>query len=97
MDENRDKVRGFAVEGQLPEFDAIANGGYLVSRPLFFYVKLQHYGKTENLQDFVEFFIRPEVMGEDGFLTERGLIPLPPDEYQAIVKAVKEQTPMESL
>ena len=36
-------------------------------------------------------------MGEDGFLTERGLIPLPPDEYQAIVKAVKEQTPMESL
>ena len=97
LDENRDKVRGFAVEGQLPEFNAIANGDYSVSRPLFFYAKLQHYGKTEELQNFVEFFIQPEVMGDDGFLTERGLIPLSPDEYQAIVKAVKEQTPMESL
>lgn len=97
LDESRDKVRGVKVEKTLPTFDAIADGSYPVSRPLFFYVKKAHYGKTAHLEDFVRFFIRPEVMGEDGFLSERGLIPLPAAEYARIIAAVSAGKNMERL
>jgi phosphate transport system substrate-binding protein len=97
LEENRDKVRGATMEGVTPNFDSIAAGAYPVSRPLFFYVKKAHYGKTPNLEEFAKFFVRPEVMGEDGFLAERGLIPLPDKEYSKTANAVKNAVNMENL
>ena len=97
LEENRDKVRGIPIENVAPTFDAIADGEYPVSRPLFFYVKLAHYGKVAGLQEFVEFFVDPEVMGEDGFLSDSGLIPLPANEYNDVADAISSQRPMESL
>lgn len=97
LEENRDKVRGLEVEGIAPEFDAVANGEYPVSRPLFFYANLARFGETDGLREFVEFFVSEDVMGEDGALTDRGLIPLPPEEYAAAVRAAQTQTPMARL
>lgn len=97
LEENADKVRGLAVEGVVPEFDAISDGRYPVSRPLFFYVKKAHIGITTGLEAFVDFFVQEEVMGEDGFLAERGLIPLPADEYDSIIQAVENRDNMETL
>lgn len=97
LEENRDQVRGLAVEGVLPEFDAIAAGDYPVSRPLFFYAKIAHYSAVAGLADFVEFFVSEEVMGEDGILAERGLIPLPAAEYAHVVGAVKQRAGMAQL
>ena len=97
LEENSDKVRGLPVEGVEPEFDAIAAGDYPVSRPLFFYVKKAHLGKTAGLEEFVDFFVQSEVMGEDGFLTERGLIPLPGNEYQQVTGAVGDRRNMPRL
>ncbi|MGI9298735.1 MAG: PstS family phosphate ABC transporter substrate-binding protein [Gammaproteobacteria bacterium] len=97
LEENRDKVRGLSVEGVAPEFDAVADGSYPVSRPLFFYANLARYDETPGLREFVEFFVSEDVMGEDGALTDRGLIPLPPDEYAAAVRAAQTRTPMEKL
>ena len=64
LDENRDKVRGLPVEGVAPEFDAVADGSYPVSRPLFFYANLARYGQTPGLQEFVEFFVSEYVMAK---------------------------------
>ena len=97
LEENRDKTRGLTIDGVAPEYDAIADNSYPVSRPLFFYVKLAHYGKTKGLKEFVEFFVSEDIMGEDGELIERGLIALPPDEYQAILSDVQKQTPISDL
>jgi phosphate transport system substrate-binding protein len=36
LDQNRDKIQGSFVDGVQPEFDAIAEGQYPVSRPLYF-------------------------------------------------------------
>ena len=88
LEENRDKVRGAKVEGVAPTFEAIADATYPVSRPLFFYVKKAHYGKTASLEEFIKFFVNAEVMGEDGFLADRGLISLPDYEYAETVEAV---------
>ncbi len=74
--ENLDRVRGLAVENTAPEFDAIADSSYPVSRTLFLYVKKAHIGIVPGLAEFVDFFVSEAAIGEDGFLTERGLIPL---------------------
>jgi phosphate transport system substrate-binding protein len=42
LDQNGEKVKGAEVDGVAPSFDAIADGDYPVSRPLFFYVKKAH-------------------------------------------------------
>ena len=42
LDQNYDKVQGSMVDGVEASFEAIAGGGYPVSRPLFFYVKKAH-------------------------------------------------------
>ena len=97
LEENRDKVRGLKVENVAPEFDAIAGGAYPVSRPLFFYAKLSRYGAAPGLREFVEFFVSPEIMGEDGALVERGLIPLPDAEYEKTARDAQNQTPMPEL
>ena len=42
LDQNTDKIQGSFVDGVQPTFEAIADGQYPVSRPLFFYVKKAH-------------------------------------------------------
>ena len=97
LDNNRDTVRGLQIGGVAPEFEAIADGSYPVSRPLYFYAKLSHFAAKPDLESFVRFFVSPEVMGDDGFLVERGLIPLPQAEYAGTANAVETHTPMAAL
>ena len=88
LDQNRDKVRGLAIEGVQPEFETISSGAYPVSRPLFFYVKKAHVEVIPGMKEYLGEFISKKAMGEEGYLAERGLIPLPKDEYMAVSKRV---------
>ncbi len=76
-DQNRDKIRVATVNGIEASVDTIATGKYPVSRPLFFYVKKQHIGVIPGLKDYVEFFLSDRMIGPDGMVTEKGLIPGP--------------------
>ncbi len=76
-DQNRDKIRVATVNGIEASVDTIATGKYPVSRPLFFYVKKQHIGVIPGLKDYVEFFLSERMIGPDGMVTEKGLIPGP--------------------
>ena len=97
LDANRNKVRGLPIGGVAPSFESVSDGDYPISRPLYFYAKLAHYAAKPQLELFIKFFVSPQVMGDDGFLAERGLIPLPPQEYDAAVRAAEVQTPMATL
>ena len=94
LDQNRDKVEGIAIEGVKPEFETIASGTYPVSRPLFFYVKKAHVGVIPGMKEYLAEFTSKKAMGEEGYLAERGLIPLPADEYKQVADTVKNLTPM---
>ena len=92
LDENGDKVQGSEVDGVAPTFDSISSGSYPVSRPLYFYIKSAHVGKIPGIQEYAMEFTSNRAMGEDGYLPEKGLIPLGEDELkqvQADVKALK--------
>ena len=59
-----------------PSFDAIADGSYPVSRPLFFYVKTAHAGVIPGIKEYIAEFTSNKAWGPDGYLAEKGLIPL---------------------
>ena len=94
LEENEDKVQGASIEGVEPGFDAISDGSYSVSRPLFFYVKKQHIGVVPGIKEFVDAFISERAIGEEGYLTDRGLIPLPEDKYEEMVDNVSNLKPL---
>ena len=83
LDQNSDSVQGHFIEGVAPEFDAIADGSYSVSRPLYIYVKAQHVSVIPGMQEFIDEFVSDRAWGETGYLTDRGLIPMPTDERDA--------------
>ncbi len=74
--ENLDTLSDVAINGVHPTVDTIASGDYPISRPLFVYVKNAHRGVIPNLEDFIAEFVSEEAMGPDGYLAERGLVPL---------------------
>lgn len=89
LDQNLDKVQGSIIDGHAPTFEEIADGNYPVSRPLYFYVKKAHIGKIPGILEFVQEFASKKAMGEEGYLADKGLIPLPEDEYQRVAADVK--------
>jgi len=77
LDQNTDKIQGAFVDGVQPTFDAIADGKYPVSRPLFFYVKKAHVGVIPGIQEYLNEFTSDKAWGADGYLAEKGMIPMP--------------------
>ncbi len=77
LDQNADKLQGSFVDGVQPTFDAIADGKYSLSRPLFFYVKKAHVGVIPGIQEYLEEFTSAKAWGEDGYLADKGMIPMP--------------------
>ena len=84
LDENGDKVQGSLIDGVEPDFDTIADGDYPVSRPLYFYVKIAHVGRIPGIQEYAAEFASARAMGEDGYLPEKGLIPLDDEELAQV-------------
>ncbi|MBU1234421.1 MAG: PstS family phosphate ABC transporter substrate-binding protein [Proteobacteria bacterium] len=92
LDQNGDKIQGSVVEGELPTFENIAAGKYPVSRPLYFYVKKSHVGVVPGMTEFLGEFINDKAWGEEGYLSDKGLIPMPAEErkqFAADVVALK--------
>ncbi|MGH1540900.1 MAG: substrate-binding domain-containing protein [Arenicella sp.] len=89
LDQNSDKVQGSIIDGQEPTFEAIADGDYVVSRPLYFYVKKAHIGTIPGIAEFLNTFVAESATGEDGYLVEKGLIPLSGDTRDQVVTDAK--------
>ena len=77
-----------------PTFDAIAAGDYPVSRPLYFYAKKAHVDVIPGLRGYLQEFTSERAWGEEGYLSDRGLIPMPEDERVAVAAAVRDLTPL---
>jgi len=94
LDQNSDKVKGAKVNGTSPEFEEIAAGNYPISRSLYFYVKQQHVGVIPGIKEFVAEFTSENAWGPDGYLVDKGLIPLPDDARSAMMKQAQGLSPL---
>ena len=94
LDQNAEKVKGAQIDGVLPTFEAIADGDYPVSRPLYFYAKKAHVGVIPGLRGFLREFTSERAWGDEGYLSDRGLIPMPEEEREAVGSTVRDLTPL---
>jgi len=88
LDQNADKLQGSKIDGVAPTFEGIADGSYPVSRPLFFYVKNAHVGNVPGIMAFLKEYTSEAAMGEEGYLTDKGLIPLGDEKLNELRKSV---------
>jgi len=77
LDQNADKIQGAIIEGKEPAFEAIADGSYPVSRPLFFYVKKAHVDVIPGMKGYLAEFTSEKAWGDGGYLSDKGMIPMP--------------------
>ena len=89
LEQNDDKVQGSLIEGKPAEFETIADGTYPISRPLYFYVKNAHISSIPGMQQFLHEFTSEAAMGDEGYLLDKGLIPLSADERSTLRNNVK--------
>lgn len=94
MEENQDRVRGIPIGGVAPTATTIADFTYPGARKLYIYVKGEHLDAIPGLRQFVAAW--PEAWAPGGYLSERGLIPLPDAERQAAEQAVRAPTPIKA-
>lgn len=89
LEQNSDKVQSSIIDGYTADFDAIAEGDYGISRPLYFYVKAQHVGTVPGIEEYLAEFTSEQAWGEDGYLADKGMIPLEDDQRANVAKVVK--------
>jgi phosphate transport system substrate-binding protein len=94
LDQNRDKIQGSAVDGVKPEFETIADGSYPISRPLFMYVKKAHVDVIPGMREYLAEFTSEKAWGDEGYLSDRGLIPMPEQERAEYVQVAEKLTPL---
>lgn len=94
LDQNSDKVQGAAIEGVAPEFDEIAAGNYRISRSLYFYIKKEHVGVLPGIEEYLLEFTKEGTWGDEGYLSEKGLIPLPKTEREKFLSDLRSMTPL---
>jgi phosphate transport system substrate-binding protein len=95
LDQNGDKIQGSKIDGIEPTFETIADGSYPVSRSLYFYVKNAHVGTIPGMEEYIAEFTSNKAWGDNGYLADKGLIPLPKKERKEVAEAAKKLTPMD--
>lgn len=86
LEENTDSVQGSMISGKAPTFEAIADGSYSISRPLFMYVKDAHVRVSVGLDAFIQEAVSAKAASDEGYLAAKGLIPLPAEDLATMQK-----------
>lgn len=94
LDQNMTRVKAALIEGVEPSFEAIADGSYPVSRPLFVYVKKAHVDVIPGLRRLLAEFTAERAWGDEGYLSQRGLITMSREERLEVAAIVRELTPI---
>ncbi len=94
LDQNSDKLKGSTVDGVEPTFENIAAGDYPVSRSLYYYIKKAHVGVVPGIAEYASEFASEAAAGDEGYLVDKGLIPLPTEPFGANADAIANLTPM---
>ncbi len=91
---NEDRLNASKIDGRVPSYEAIADGQYPVSRPLFFYVKKGHVGVIPGIEQYVTEFTSEKAAGPEGYLADKGLIALPDADRKKAAEQAKAMKPM---
>jgi len=94
VDEHEVEIRGVAIDGVKPSYSNIANGSYLISRPLYLYVKKTSVGTYPGIAEFLAEFTSDSTWGPAGYLRQRGLVAMSEEDRQTYREMAEKLTPM---
>lgn len=89
MEQNTDQITPVQVDGIAPEYETIAEQKYPIARPLYFYVKKAHVGVIRGIDAYIAEFTSDKATGEEGYLVDKGLIPLPAAERKTVAEQAR--------
>ena len=84
LEENHGVIQAAEINETLPTFANIVSGEYSVSRPLFIYFKKEHLNLIPGMREFIAEIISKDTIGTDGYLLQKGLIPLTDAEFKKV-------------
>ena len=76
LEENHEVIQAALIDEVKPSFENITSLKYKVSRPLFIYFKKEHLDLIPGMREFVKEIISTDTVGPEGYLLQKGLIPL---------------------
>jgi len=88
LEENHQIIQAAQINKISPSFETIVSGSYSISRPLFIYFKKEHLNLVPGIKEFVLEIVSKNTIGNDGYLLQKGLIPLNENEVNEIQKKV---------
>lgn len=94
LDQNSGMLQASLINGVEPTVDNISEEEYPVARSLWFYVKKAHVGVVPGIKEYVSEFTSEQAWGDNGYLVDVGLIPLPRDERMKTAKKAQNLTEM---
>lgn len=94
LDSNRDKIQGSSINGIDISLASVQSYEYPVSRPLYFYVKKAHIGVIPGIKEYVHEFTSSQALSDDGYLADRGLVPLEGKKLSAVRNTAQNLIPM---
>lgn len=94
LEQNSEKVQASTVGGVEPTFESIADGKYPISRPLYVYVKKAHVGAVPGIAEYLKEFTSEKAWGMEGYLADKGMIPMPDAERKQFFEAAEKLNPL---
>ena len=91
LEENTDRIKSITVDSVEPTEKNISSNAYPISRSLFFYIKNDHLEKIPAMKEYITMFLSPMIIGEDGILTDIGLIPMKHEAISRNLQNVEKQ------
>lgn len=92
LDQNLHRVKSAVVSGIEPTYDNIHDHLYPISRPLYFYIKKAHVGRIPGIRQFLAEFTSERAWGDEGYLRDKGLVPLEPGLRKQVATDFKAMT-----
>jgi phosphate transport system substrate-binding protein len=89
LDQNRELIHAASIDGVEPMLESVLDGSYPLTRSLYVYAKKAHAPRVPGLQAFLEELTSDAASGEEGYLEDRGLIPLPEDRHAAMQETAR--------
>lgn len=74
--ENKEKLQAISINSISATEDNILSNKYNLSRPLYMYFKTEHILLEPTLLKFLNFILTNNILGFNGYLAEKGLIPI---------------------
>jgi phosphate transport system substrate-binding protein len=96
LEQNANTIKDVPVDGVKASYETIADGTYKVSRPLFVYAKKQHIGQIPGMAEFIAEYVSDKALGEDGYLSEKGLVTLPGEQADTTRAVAKDMTALKA-